>query len=75
MDSHNGTDVASKISPASSDSEVFRWIEAVSVYHKIAVIFIDRWCLASVSAVEEFWKASLLSIVDDMHIEPSAIAR
>jgi hypothetical protein len=55
VDAHNSTNIASQISPTSGDSQVLDWIEAVSVDHEIAVVFVHGWSFASISAVEEFW--------------------
>ena len=74
MNSHDGANISCKISSASSDSEVFRWIEPVGVDHEIPVIFIDRRRFTPVPIIEEFPHGLLFQCVDSMHIEPGRIA-
>ena len=73
MYAHNGADISSKISPASSDGQIFNWIETICVDHEVPVILVDGGGLASISIVEEFWKCLPFDIVDFNHIKPGAI--
>lgn len=40
MDTHDGTDVASKVATTGSDSEILSWTQAIGVDHKVAVVLV-----------------------------------
>lgn len=70
---HNGTDVASKIAAAGSDSKIFRRSHAIGVEHKVAVILVHRGGLAPVARVEKLGESALFDRVDGAHVEPDAV--
>ena len=75
MNSHNSTNITSKIPPTCGDCKVFGWIKAIGIDHEIAVVFIDCRCFAAVSIVEELRHCLFLESINGVHIKPSTVAR
>lgn len=73
MYAHNGAYVSCEISSTGRDGEIFGRVEPVCVDHEVTVIFVNRWCLASVATVEELGQRFALEAVYLMHVEPSAV--
>ena len=75
MNSHDSTNISSKIPPTCGNCKVLGRIKAISIDHEIAVVFIDGRCFAAVSIVEELGHCLFLKSIDGMHIKPSTVAR
>ena len=75
MDSHYGAYISSQISSTCSDRQVFLRIEAIGIYHEVAIILVDGGRLASVTVIEELGKSFLFDVGYLMHVEPGAVTR
>ena len=73
MHTHDRTDVPGQVSSACGHCQVFYGVESVCVDHKISVVFIHSWGLASIPVVEEFRKCLSLDIIDLVHVKPRAV--
>ena len=71
---HNRADISCQISPASSDRQIFYWIQTICVDHEISVVLVNSGRLASIPVVEEFWESFPFDSVDFVHVEPCAVA-
>lgn len=74
MNSHDGANISRKISSACCHGKIFHWIQAIGVDHEVSVVFVDSWCLAAITVVEEFRQRLFLKVVDLMHVEPGTVA-
>lgn len=72
---HNRADISSQISPAGSDRQIFYRVETVCIDHKVSIIFVYSWGLASISVIEELREGFSFDAVDLVHVEPGAITR
>ena len=74
MHPHDCTNISRKISSTGRDGKVFGRVEAVGVDHEVAVVFVDDGGFASVSVIEELGQSLSFKRVDDVHVEPGAVA-
>ena len=49
--------------------------EPISIDHKVAILLVNCWGFATVTAVEELWECATLDGVDLAEVEPGSIAR
>ena len=75
MDTHDSTDIASKVAATGSDCKIFCWTQAVSVDHKVAVVFIYGGRFGSVTGIEKLWKSASLYRMNFVTGIPGSIAR
>ena len=74
VDSHDGTNIASKISSARSDCKIFHRVQSVGIDHEVSIIFVHGLRLAAITVVEKFRQGLLLQVVYLMHVKPSTVA-
>lgn len=75
MHAHDGANVSRQVSSAGGDSEVLRRPQPVRVDHEVAVVLVNRRCLAPVPRVEELWHGAPFYGVDFGHVEPRRVRR
>lgn len=75
VNAHDSANITSQIPSASRDSQILDGVKTICVDHEITIVLVDGRCFASVSVVEEFGHGLALDFVDNIHIEPGAVAR
>jgi hypothetical protein len=75
VDTHDGAHIAGQVPPTRRHSQILHRVQPVRVDHKIAIVLVNCWRLAAISAVEKLGQGFSLDVVDVMHVEPGAVAR